>query len=166
MKIGMYYALTLFFLDLNGVELEVVNKKISVNGKEASILAVSQPHGTLGLRSKKGELFDVILKNLIDVPTSIHWHGPIKGAFRPADAILPLRDYLRQRDMLIKNASAHILHMQKALSQMNLHLHNVISDITGSTGMAIIRSIVTGIKDPKVLASFRNERCRNSEMVC
>jgi len=91
--------------------------------------------------------------------------GLIKGAFRPADAILPLRAYLRQRDMLIKNASTHVLHMQKALTQMNLHLHNVISDITGVTGMAIIRSIVSGVTDPKILATLRDERCRNPEEV-
>lgn len=91
--------------------------------------------------------------------------GLIKSAFRPADTILPLRAYLRQRDMLIKSASTHILHMQKALTQMNLHLHNVISDITGLTGMAIIRSIVAGVTDPKALASLRNERCRNPEKV-
>ena len=91
--------------------------------------------------------------------------GLVKGAFRPADAILPLRTYLRQRDMLIKSAAVHIQHMQKALTQMNLHLHNVISDITGVTGMAIIRKIVAGTTDPKVLASLRDERCRNPEEV-
>jgi len=91
--------------------------------------------------------------------------GLIKGAFRPADAILPLRAYLRQREMLIKSAATHILHMQKALTQMNLHLHNVISDITGTTGMAIIRSIVSGVTDPKFLATFRHERCHNPEEV-
>lgn len=91
--------------------------------------------------------------------------GLIKGAFRPADAILPLRAYLRQRDMLIKIAATHVLHMQKALTQMNLHLHNVISDITGATGIAIIRNIVAGVTDPKVLAALRDERCRNPEKV-
>lgn len=91
--------------------------------------------------------------------------GLVKGAFRPADAILPLRAYLRQRDMLIKSAATHILHMQKALTQMNLHLHNVISDITGVTGMAIIRNIVAGVTDPKILAALRDGRCRNPEEV-
>ena len=89
--------------------------------------------------------------------------GLLKNAFRPADAILPLRAYLRQRDMLIKNAAEHIQHMQKALTQMNLHLHNVISDITGVTGMKIIRSIVGGVRDPKDLANLRDERCHNPE---
>jgi transposase len=55
--------------------------------------------------------------------------------------------------------------MQKALTQMNLHLHNVISDITGVTGMAIIRNIVAGVTDPKFLATLRDERCRNPEEV-
>jgi transposase len=91
--------------------------------------------------------------------------GLIKGAFRPADAILPLRAYLRHRDMLIKSAATHIQHMQKALTQMNLHLHNVISDITGVTGMAIIRNIVAGVTDPKTLAALRDGRCHNPEEV-
>lgn len=91
--------------------------------------------------------------------------GLMKGAFRPANAILALRAYLRQRNMLIKSASTHVLHMQKALTQMNLHLHNVISDITGVTGIAIIKNIVAGVTDPKVLAALRNERCHNSEEI-
>jgi transposase len=91
--------------------------------------------------------------------------GLLPASFRPADSILPLRAYLRQRDMLIKSAAVHIQHMQKALTQMNLHLHNVISDITGVTGMAIIRNIVAGNTDPKALAKLRNERCHNSEEV-
>lgn len=91
--------------------------------------------------------------------------GLLKGAFRPSNYILPLRAYLRQRDMLIKSASEHIQHMQKALTQMNLHLHNVISDITGKTGMLIIRSIVAGIRDPKILSTHRNERCHKSKEV-
>ena len=91
--------------------------------------------------------------------------GLLKSAFRPNDHILPLRAYLRQRDMLIKSASQHIQHMQKALTQMNLHLHNVISDITGRTGMLIIRSIVAGVRDPKTLAALRDERCHSSVAV-
>lgn len=91
--------------------------------------------------------------------------GLLKGAFRPADAILPLRAYLRQRDMLIKNASIHIQHMQKALIQMNVLLHNVISDITGATGLKIIRNIVAGITDPKILATFRDPRCHKPQYV-
>jgi transposase len=87
--------------------------------------------------------------------------GLIKGCFRPDNATLIVRSYLRQRDMLIKNAAQHIQHMQKALTQMNLQIHNVISDIVGKTGMAIIRSIVSGETNPKILAALRDGRCHN-----
>jgi hypothetical protein len=63
--------------------------------------------------------------------------------------------------MLIDQAAKHILHMQKALSQMNLQLHNVISDVTGVTGLKIIRAIIEGTQDPKVLAQYRDGRCKN-----
>ena len=66
---------------------------------------------------------------------------------------------------LLRALLAHVQHMQKALTQMNLHLHNVISDITGVTGMAIVRSIVAGETDPKILASLRDIRCHNPEEV-
>lgn len=89
--------------------------------------------------------------------------GLIKGAFRPADSIIPLRTYLRQRDMLIKNAAEHIQHMEKALTLMNLRLSSVVSDITGTTGLAIIRQIVAGETDQKALAALRHEQCHKSE---
>jgi transposase len=91
--------------------------------------------------------------------------GLLKGAFRPENDIVALRAYLRHRDNLIKCASEHIQRMQKSLTQMNIQLHNVISDITGKTGMDIIRAIVGGTADPKVLAKLRNERCHNSEEI-
>ena len=84
------------------------------------------------------------------------------GAFRPADEVCVLRSYLRQREMLTQTSSMHIQHMQKALQQMNLLLHNVVSDITGVTGMKIIKAILAGERDPKVLARNRDERCKNS----
>src|ERR1044072_3515993 len=71
----------------------------------------------------------------------LHTYGLLSGAFRPAEEICALKAYMRQRMMLIQQASSHVQHMEKALSQMNLQLHNVISDITGETGMKIIRSI-------------------------
>lgn len=92
-------------------------------------------------------------------------YGLLKAAFRPKDDIIELRAYLRHRDNLIKEAAEKIQHMQKALTQMNLLLHNAISDISGKTGLAIIRKIVAGCKDPKELAKHRDERCLNSEEV-
>jgi len=92
----------------------------------------------------------------------LHTYGLLRGAFRPADEVCILRSYLRQREMLIQTSSMHIQHMQKALQQMNLLLHNVVSDITGVTGMKIIKAILAGERDPKVLARNRDERCKNS----
>jgi transposase len=79
-----------------------------------------------------------------------------------AGTVAGLRAYLRQRERLLDYAAAHIQHMQKALMQMNLQLHHVVSDITGVTGMTIIRAIVAGERDPNVLASHRERGCHAS----
>ncbi len=93
---------------------------------------------------------------------TLHTYGLLTGAFRPADEICVLRGYIRQKEMLVQSSSMHIQHMQKALQQMNLLLHNVVADITGVTGMTILKAIIAGERDPKVLASHRDPRCRNS----
>jgi transposase len=90
----------------------------------------------------------------------LHACGLLSPAFRPADKILPLRSYMRQRSTLVEEAATWIRRMQKALTQMNLHLSNVLSDITGLTGMTIIRAILDGERNPKKLAGFRDSRCR------
>lgn len=92
----------------------------------------------------------------------LHTYGLLNGAFRPAEEICRLRAYLRQRSMLIIHMGTCIQHMQKAMSQMNLQLHNVLNDVMGVTGMLIIRAIIDGQRDPKVLASYRDHRCKNS----
>ena len=92
----------------------------------------------------------------------LHEYGLLRSSFRPQGEIATLRAYLRQRERLLDNAAAHIQHMQKALTQMNLQLHHVVSDITGVTGMRIIRAIVNGERDPDVLASFRDRGCHAS----
>lgn len=93
----------------------------------------------------------------------LHTYGLLRGAFRPADDMAGLRSYLRQREGLIASASDSIRHMQKALRQMNLLLDNVVSDITGMTGLAIIRAIVSGERDASQLAMLRDKRCRSDE---
>jgi transposase len=95
----------------------------------------------------------------------LHTYGLLQGAFRPTDEIVVLRSYLRQRAMLIRGASTHIQHMQKALQQMNLLLQHVVADITGLTGMRIIRAILAGERNPQVLAQHRDPRCKNSAEV-
>lgn len=93
----------------------------------------------------------------------LHTYGLLSGAFRPPEYICALRTLNRHRENLIRYASTHILHMQKAMDLMNLHLHNVISDITGATGMAIIRAILGGERDPLKLAMHRDERCKSDQ---
>ena len=90
-------------------------------------------------------------------------YGLLRGAFRPADAVCVLRSLTRQRDMLLRNQSKHVLHMQKALTQMNIQLANVISDIAGDTGQKILRAIIAGERDGHVLAAMKDRRIRASE---
>jgi len=93
----------------------------------------------------------------------LHTFGRLRGSFRPEAAIVTLRTYLRHREMLVQTSAQHIQHMQKALTLMNLQLHHVLSDITGETGMRIIRAIVSGTRDPAELAQFRDPRCHASQ---
>src|SRR5881392_2439257 len=93
----------------------------------------------------------------------LHQYGLLRGSFRPRDAVVRLRAYLRHRERLVEYAASHIQHMQKALMQMNVQLHHVVSDITGLTGMRIIRAIGEGQHNPNVLAEFRDIRCKASQ---
>jgi transposase len=93
----------------------------------------------------------------------LHSYGLLSAAFRPQDQVVVLRAYLRQRDMLVTYAGQHIQHMQKALEQMNVKLTEVVSDITGVTGMAIIKAILRGDRDPVELAKLRDPRCKEDE---
>mgnify|MGYP001028044633 CR=1 FL=1 len=92
----------------------------------------------------------------------LHTFGLLRGSFHPPAEIAALRAYLRQRERLLDYAAQHVQHMQKALTQMNLKLQHVVSDITGQTGMQIIRAILAGTHDPQVLANFRDRRCKRS----
>ena len=78
-------------------------------------------------------------------------YGLLSGAFRPADQVCVLRSLWRQRGMLLRSQGRHVQHMQKALTQMNVQLANVISDVVGETGQKILRAIVAGERDGQVL---------------
>lgn len=93
----------------------------------------------------------------------LHTYGLLQASFRPPEQICAVRSLVRHREMLIRYRASHIQHMQKALDLMNLKLTNVLSDITGVTGMQIIRAIVAGEHDPQVLARYRNSQCKHSE---
>ena len=92
----------------------------------------------------------------------LHGCGLLRASFRRGREIAALRVYLRARERHLDYAAAPIQHMQKALTYMNLQWHHVISDVTGITGMRIIRAIVEGQRDPQVLAALRDTRCRAS----
>jgi transposase len=93
----------------------------------------------------------------------LHTYGLLEASFRPEAEMCALRAYIRHRDNLIRYRSAHSQHMQKALHLMNIQLTNVISDITGQTGMQIIRAIVAGERAPLKLAQYRDPRCHSSQ---
>jgi transposase len=93
----------------------------------------------------------------------LHTFGLLRGSFRPDAPITALRSLVRHRDQLVEAAASYIQRMQKAMVLMNLQLHNVISDVTGVTGIAILRDIVAGQTDPTVLARHRHPRCKASE---
>ncbi len=89
-------------------------------------------------------------------------YGLLRGAFRPTEAMCVLRSMWRQRGMLLRSQGRQVQHMQKALTQMNLQLTNVISDIVGETGQKILRAIVAGERDSQVLAQMKNVRIHAS----
>jgi len=121
--------------------------------------------------------FEVVLVNARDVHNvrggksdvsdcewlqQLHSVGLLRASFRPAAAIVPLRSDIRERAILVEEASARIQRMQKALTQMNVMLHTVVSDLTGATGLKIVRSILAGERDPELLAAHRDSRCHAS----
>lgn len=89
--------------------------------------------------------------------------GLLSGSFRPEAKICVLRSYMRQREMLIRSASRHVQQMQKALTEMNIKLHQVISDLTGVTGLAIVRAILAGERDRLKLAAMKDHRIKSDE---
>lgn len=92
----------------------------------------------------------------------LHSFGLLNAAFRPSEEICELRTYVRQRNILIQESAKQMLYMQKSLTQMNVKLQHVVTDIGGLTGMKIIRAIVNGERNPKILAQYRDGRCKQS----
>ena len=93
----------------------------------------------------------------------LHSMGLLHSAFRPDDQVRAVRSLMRHRNDLVQMASQHVQHMQKALTQMNVQFQHVISDITGTTGLAVLDAIVAGERDPAVLAQLRDPRVKASE---
>jgi hypothetical protein len=136
---GVYWIPLFQILEAHGFEVKLVNAKQAKN-----------------VPGRKTDVLDCQWLQ------RLHTYGLLSGSFRPDDAICVLRSYWRHRSTLISYISSHVQHMQKALTQMNVQLHKVISDITGVTGMKIIRAILSGERDPVTLAQMKNYRIQNS----
>jgi len=137
---GVYWIPLFEILDTRGFDVQLVNSRATrqVSGRKSDVLDCQW------------------IRQLMS-------YGLLKGAFRPADEICALRSFVRQRGNKVQEQSRCIAHMQKALIQMNIQLDNVVSDLSGKTGMAILRSIVAGERDPQRLAKLRDPRLRADE---
>jgi transposase len=126
------------------------------------VLLVNARH-VKNVPGRKSDVSDVSDVSDCEWLQELHSVGLLRGSFRPAAEIAALRSYVRHRETLIETAATSLNRLQKALVQMNVQLHVVISDISGMTGQRILRDIVNGQTDPQHLAKHRDDRCRSSE---
>jgi transposase len=137
---GVYWIPLYEILDARGLEVRLVNA-----------------HHVKNVPGRKSDVSDC------EWLRELHIVGLLRGSFRPTDAMVALRGYLRHRHTLVESAGIYTQRMQKALVQMNVQLPVVVSDITGVTGLRILRDLVAGHHDPLRLAEHRDHRCRASK---
>ena len=136
---GVYWIAVFELLEARGVEVILVNAR--------------------HVKNVPGRKSDVVDCQWLQ---ELHSVGLLQGSFRPRAAIASLRAYLRHRETLVQSAATHVQRMQKALVEMNIQLAVVLSDISGVTGLRVIRAIVEGQTDPHGLAQYRDHRCHAS----
>ena len=137
---GVYWIPVYEVLERMGLEVHLVN-----------------PRATKQVSGRKSDVLDCQwLWQLMS-------YGLLRGAFRPAEAVCELRCYVRQRARLVREQGTSVQHIQKALTQMNVQLANVLSDVTGKTGLKILRAIVAGERDGAKLAALRDGRVKADE---
>jgi transposase len=134
---GVYWIALFQILEQRGLEVKLVNARHVKN-----------------LPGRKSDISDCQWLQ------QLHTFGLLNGSFRPKDEVCVLRSFLRLRDSLVKDCSSQILRMQKALTEMNLQIHRVLSDLTGYSGMAIIRAILAGERDPVSLAQKKHPQVK------
>jgi len=137
---GVYWVPVASVLEAHGIDVRLVDA-----------------HHTRGVPGRKTDVLDC------QWIQELHSHGLLKAAFRLTPEMQLVRTLWRQRADLIAQCAQRVLEMHKALECMNLQLHKVIADVTGTTGLHIIRAIVQGERNPKTLAAMRNFRCKSSE---
>jgi transposase len=140
-------------MEATGVYWLPVFEVLEARGLQVSLI---NPHQLKHVPGRKSDIQDC------QWIQRLHSYGLLSGSFQPEADMRALRSYLRQRSTLLEHRAAHIQHMQKALLQMNLQLPQVVHDITGQTGLAIIRAIVAGERDPQRLAQHRQPGCAQS----
>jgi transposase len=136
---GNYWVVLYDLLEQRGLRPVVVNPRYAKN-----------------MSGKKGDIADCQWMQ------KLHTYGLFANSFRPAQGIRVLRAYLRQREELVGAATQQIQHMQRSLTEMNVQLANVISDVSGETGLAIIDAILGGQRDARVLAKLKGPRIQAS----
>ena len=136
---GVYWIPLYEILEQRGFEVMLVNARDVHN-----------------VRGRKSDVMDC------EWLRELHSVGLLRASFRPAAAMVPLRSFMRQRETLVEEVATRIQRMQKALSEMNLKLHTVLTDLTGQTGLRIVRSILAGERDPQRLAAHRDYHCHAS----
>jgi transposase len=130
---------------------------------------VLEAHGLKVLLVNTRQLTGVPGRDPKSDPTDCEWiqrlHscGLLRGSFRPAEAICMLRTLVRDKATLVAESGDWMRRMQKSLDQMNVRVHRAVSDINGTTGMAMVRAIVAGERDARKLAQLRDPHCRKSE---
>ena len=138
---GVYWIPAFQILERRGLEVRLVNARHAKN-----------------VSGRKSDILDCQWLQ------QLHSYGLLNGSFRPSDELCVLRSYLRYRDELVCARSTQCQHLQKALQQMNVQLHQVLSDVTGVSGLRIIEAILNGERDPGRLASLAHRRVRASTL--
>jgi transposase len=137
---GVYWIPVYELLEAAGIEV------ILVNARHLS-----------GVPGRKTDMLDCQWLQIL------HSCGLLKGSFRPDESICQLRALQRERANLVAERTRIVQRMQKALDQMNVQVHHAVADLTGKTGLSIVRAIVAGERNPLELAKLRDHRCRKSE---
>lgn len=140
-------------MESTGVMWIPVYQKLEAAGFEVALV------NTKGLKHVPGRKSDVLDCQWIQ---QLHSYGLLGGSFRPSDIICRLRTLLRHRENLVESMGRETQHMQKAMQEMGLHLHVVLSDVCGQTGLRIIDAILAGQRDPKELVALRDWRVKRS----
>ena len=145
--------ITTVAMEATGIYWITLYDKLEAAGMKVVLV---DPHSVRAMPGRKSDVLDCQWLQ------QLHTYGLLRGAFRPDEPTRRLRTLTRQRAELVAASASHQQQMQKALIQMNVQLHRVVSDIDGDTGLRIIEAIVAGERDPQVLVRLRDPRLRKS----